>query len=165
MVLVLGIGDWVLFVSWLLYLGYFSFMSSFHLQIATLERVVFDGEVISVTLPGEAGEFGVLARHAPLITPLKTGEITARKDGETFYMAISGGLAEVQPQRVLVLADQAERAEEIDEELAEEGRRRAEELMREQREDAGAFEAARIELERALLRIKIARKHKSKRSG
>ena len=139
-------------------------MFSFNLQISTIERVVFDGTVVSVTLPGEAGEFGVLAHHAPLITPLTIGEIIARTNSETFFMAISGGLAEVQKDRVLVLADQAERAEEIDETLAEEGRRRAEELMRERREDAGVFEAARIQLERELLRIKIARKHRSKRS-
>lgn len=138
-------------------------MSTFHLQITTLERVVFDDDVTSVTLPGEAGEFAVLPRHASLITPLRIGEITAKKGDVVFYMAISGGLADVQQEHVLVLADQAERAEEIDEALAEEGRRRADKFMKEQRGDAGAFAAAEAELERALLRIKIARKHKSRR--
>lgn len=138
-------------------------MPTFHLQITTLERIVFDDEVISATFPGEAGEFGVLPRHAPLITPLAMGEITAKKGEQLFYMAISGGIAEVQPNRVLVLADQAERAEEIDEALAEEARKRAEKLMQEQSgKDDGVFAAAQAELQRALLRIKIARKHKTK---
>src|SRR3989338_3533642 len=97
----------------------------FHLRITTLERLVFDEDISSVTLPGEAGELTILPNHMPLITPLKLGEITARKNGEEFYMTVSSGMVEVQPHRVLVLADQAERAEEIDEKLAEEARKRA----------------------------------------
>lgn len=138
-------------------------MSTFHLRITTLEKLVFDSEVTSVTLPGEAGEFGILAHHAPLITPLKLGEITAKKNGEEFYMAISGGMAEVQPHRVLVLADQAERAEEIDEKLAEEARARAEAIMQEKHVDEETFATASAELQKALLHIKISRKHRSKK--
>ena len=136
-------------------------MSTFKLQIATLERIVFDEEVTSATFPGEAGEFGVLPHHAPLITPLTLGEITAKKNDQLFYMAISGGMAEVQPDRVLILADQAERAEEIDEEVAKEARDRAEKLMQEQKGNMEVFAAAEAELQRALLRIKIARKNKT----
>lgn len=135
-------------------------MKNFHLTIATLERTVFDDDVVSVTLPGEAGELTVLPEHIPLITALKLGEITARRNGENFYMAISSGMTEVQPHRVLVLADQAERAEEIDEKLAEEARARAEKIMQEKRGDEQAFAQAAAELERALLRLKIVRKRR-----
>ena len=134
----------------------------FHLRIATLERVVFDEDVVSVTLPGAAGELGILPKHMPLITPLTLGEIIARKNGEEFSLAVSGGMAEVQPQGVLILADQAERAEEIDEKLAEEARVRAEKLMQEKRDDLASFAEASAELERALLRLKLVQKHRSK---
>ena len=137
-------------------------MKNFHLTITTLERIVFDYDVASVTMPGDAGELTILPDHMPLITALKLGEITARRNGENFYMAISSGMTEVQPHRVLVLADQAERAEEIDEKLAEEARARAEKIMQEKRGDEQAFAQAAAELERALLRLKIVRKHRSR---
>ena len=135
----------------------------FHLRIATLEKVVFDSEVSSVTLPGEVGELGILPNHMPLITPLALGEITAKKNGEEFYMTVSGGMVEIQPHRVIVLADQAERAEEIDERLAEEARRRAEMIMKEKHVDSEAFAAAEAELQKALLRLKVVKKHRSKK--
>lgn len=133
---------------------------NFHLTIATLERTVFDDDVASATLPGEAGELTILPEHMPLITALKLGEITARQNGENFYMAVSSGMIDVQPHRVLVLADQAERAEEIDEKLAQEARVRAEKIMQEKKGDEQTFAQAAAELERALLRLKIARKHR-----
>jgi len=139
-------------------------MSDFHLRIATLERIVFDEKVNSVTLPGLAGEFGVLAGHVPLISPLKLGEITAKKDGEEFSIAVSGGMVEVQPHRVLVLADQAERAEEIDEKLAEQARERAENLMKDKQLDEKSFAAAEAELQRSLLQLKILRKHRTRKN-
>lgn len=132
-----------------------------HLRIATLGRTVFDEDVESVTLPGSEGELTVLKNHIPLITPLVLGEIIARRGGEEFSMTVSGGMVEVSPHRVLVLADQSERAEEIDIELAEEARRRAEKLMEEKREDVEEFAAAEAELQRALMRIKIAKRRKS----
>lgn len=138
-------------------------MSSFHLRITTLEKIVFDEEIESVTLPGEAGEFCVLANHTALITPLKLGAITAKKDGEEFYMTVSGGMVEVQPHRVLVLADQAERAEEIDEKLTEQARSRAESLMKEKQLGEKGFASAEAELQRALLQLHILKKHKSKK--
>ncbi|MDP3725420.1 MAG: ATP synthase F1 subunit epsilon [Nanoarchaeota archaeon] len=132
-----------------------------HLRIATLERTVFDEDIESVTLPGSEGEFTVLKNHLPLITSLSLGEIVARRGKEDFSMTVSGGMADVQPHRVLILADQAERAEEIDIELAEEARTRAEKLMEEHRDDAEEFAAAEAEMARALLRIKLAKRRKS----
>ncbi|HCA67016.1 MAG: ATP synthase F1 subunit epsilon [Candidatus Jacksonbacteria bacterium RIFOXYA2_FULL_44_7] len=136
----------------------------FHLRITTLERVVFDEETESVTLPGVTGEFTVLSGHIPFITSLKLGEITARNKAGEFFMGVSGGMAEVTGERVLVLADQAERAEEIDEQLAEEARNRAEALMSEKRGSGEVFAAAEAELQQSLLRLKIARKHRTKKS-
>jgi F-type H+-transporting ATPase subunit epsilon len=138
-------------------------MKNFHLRITTLENTVFDEEVESVTLPGAMGEMTVLPNHAPLITTLALGEITARKNSDEFLMTISNGMAEVQPHRVLVLADQAERAEEIDEKLAEEARARAEKIMKEKYEDKESFASAEAELQHSLLRLKVVRKHRSKR--
>lgn len=137
-------------------------MSLTHLRIATLERVVFDEKIEAVTLPGVDGEFGVLEGHAPLITSLKLGGITAKTREEEFFMAVSGGIVEVQPHRVLVLAHQAERAEEIDEQLAKEAKIRAETLMKEERIDKETFANAEAELKRSLLHLEILRKHRSK---
>ncbi|MBI4359578.1 MAG: ATP synthase F1 subunit epsilon [Candidatus Jacksonbacteria bacterium] len=137
----------------------------FHLRIATLERVVFDESVESVTLPGAYGEFTVLSDHIPFITSLKLGEITARGREDEFFMGVTGGMVEVTGERVLVLADQAERAEEIDEKLAEEARKRAETLMDEKRRSGEAFAAAEAELQQSLLRLKIVKKHRSRKSS
>ncbi|OGG42124.1 ATP synthase F1 subunit epsilon [Candidatus Jorgensenbacteria bacterium RIFCSPLOWO2_01_FULL_45_25b] len=131
---------------------------SLHLRIATLERTVFDEDVDIVMLPGEAGELGVLSGHIPLITPLILGEIVAKKNGEEFVMAVSGGMAEVNQGGVLVLADQAERAEEIDEHIAETARAKAEEIMKEKRSDEEGFAEAYAELQKSLLRLKVARR-------
>lgn len=136
----------------------------FRLRITTLEKIVFDDEITSVTLPGEDGELGILSNHVPLITSLKIGEIIAKKNGEEFYMTVSGGMAEIQPHRVLILADQAERAEEIDERLAEEARLKAEEIMKEKHIDLESFAIAEAELQKALLSLKVAKKHRSKKS-
>ncbi len=138
-------------------------MKIFRLKISTLERLVFDQEVNSVTLPGSAGEFGVLANHMPMISSLALGEISAKYNGEEYLLAVSGGMAEVQADQVTILADQAERAEEIDEKLAGEARDRAEKIMKEKHLDAESFASAEAELQRSLLRLKIARKHRSKR--
>jgi F-type H+-transporting ATPase subunit epsilon len=138
-------------------------MKTLNLRIATLEKLVFDEDVRSVTLPGSAGVLTILPNHMPLITPLSLGEIIAKGEHDEFLMAISSGMVEVQAQRVLVLADEAERAEEIDEARAEEARRRAEQIMHEKREDKETFAQAEAELQRALLRLKIVQKHKSRK--
>ncbi|MER3399204.1 MAG: ATP synthase F1 subunit epsilon, partial [Chloroflexota bacterium] len=83
-------------------------------EIITGERVVYAADVESVTLPGVEGELTVLPRHAPLLTMLKPGELVVRRGGEEVTMAVSGGFLEVMPDKVVVLADTAERAEEID---------------------------------------------------
>ena len=132
------------------------------LDIVTIERNVYSGEVDMVTAPGIVGELGILPRHAPLMTALKEGELRIQKDGEVEYFAIGGGFMEVRPDRVIVLADTAEMAEEIDIERAEAARQRAERLLAEgvPREQLPAIESA---LRRSRIRLKVARQRRRRR--
>jgi len=128
-------------------------------EIITGERVVYAADVESVTLPGVEGELTVLPRHAPLLTMLKPGELVVRRGGEEVTMAVSGGFLEVMPDKVVVLADTAERAEEIDIARAEAARRRAEESLRRAvtEEDLARARAA---LQRALVRLRVAERRR-----
>ena len=137
-------------------------MSSIRLDIVTAERVVYSEDVDVVVAPGIEGELGILPHHAPLMTILQVGELRVRKGGEEFSLAISGGFLEVRPDRVIVLADAAERAGEIDIARAEEAKRRAEEQLsyRAPGVDAAQAEAA---LRRSLIRLKVAEKRRKKR--
>ena len=91
---------------------------TFTLEVVTPEREVVREPVAEVQVPGREGYLGILAGHTPLLTELGTGALSYRKDGQTLYVAIAGGFAEVLPGRVLVLADAAQRADEIDAEQA-----------------------------------------------
>jgi F-type H+-transporting ATPase subunit epsilon len=138
-------------------------MPVFTIDIVTAERIVYSAEVDEVIAPGVEGQLGILPHHAPLMTILQAGELVVRKGGEDHIMAISGGFLEVRPDRVIVLADQAERAEEIDTARAEEARKRAEQSLAERKAagvDAAAVEAA---LRRALVRLSVAEKIKTRR--
>jgi F-type H+-transporting ATPase subunit epsilon len=133
-------------------------------KIVTPERIVFEEEVDQVTLPTQEGEITVLPNHIPLISVLQAGELVAKKDGEEIAMAVSGGMVEVQKNELTVLADTAERAEEIDLARAEEARRRAEKLKEEKvRADETEYAAVAATLEKNLARIKVAKKHLTKR--
>ena len=138
-------------------------MSSMRLDIVTAERVVYSEDVDLVVAPGVGGELGILPHHAPLMTMLQPGELLVRKEGEESSLALSGGFLEVRPDRVIVLADAAERVEEIDIDRAEEAKRRAEERLKEHLPgvDLTRTEAA---LQRSLTRLKVAEKRR-KRAG
>ncbi len=130
---------------------------TFKLEVITPDRVVArDDEVVSVTAPGSQGYFGVLANHAPMMTELKLGKLDFRRaDGTSDAMAVTGGFLEVIEDKVSVLAESAELAEEIDVERAEEAKKRAEERLAAAgpQVDAARAEAA---LERALNRLHVA---------
>src|SRR5919201_2363674 len=96
-----------------------------HLDIVTVERVVLSGDVDYVSAPGIDGVLGILPRHEPLLTALTFGELRYKKDGEERSIAIGGGFMEVRPDKVTVLADAADHADEIDEQRAEEARQGA----------------------------------------
>ena len=122
-------------------------MATTRLEIVTAERVVFSEDVDAVIAPGIEGQLGVLPHHAPLMTTLTPGELLVRKGGEEFALAITGGFVEVRPDRIIILADAAERVEEIDVARAEEAKRRAEERLK-----APVAEVDRLRAEAALRR-------------
>lgn len=139
-------------------------MPKLDVHIVTAEREVFvQGEVDEVVVPGIEGELTVLPEHAPLLTMVKPGVILVRSGGEEIDMAITGGFLEVRNDRVTILADAAERAEEIDAVRAEEARRLAERQL-EEREAEVDLAAAAAALQRALVRLKAAERRR-RRSG
>lgn len=134
-------------------------MAKIRLEIITAERVVYADEVDAVVAPGVEGELGILPRHAPLLTLLQVGELRVRKGSDETYIAISGGFMEVRSDKVVVLAETAERAEEIDMERTEAARQRAQALLAQGPPAADAAQAASA-LRRSLLRLKVARRRR-----
>lgn len=127
-------------------------MAKLKVELVTAEGRLLSQEADFVLAPGMDGELGVLPRHIPLLTPLVTGEVLVRNDGHEERLFVSGGFLEVLPDRVVILADDAERAENIDEHRAEEARRRAQELLAENKDNA---EASAM-LESAMFRLRVA---------
>lgn len=139
-------------------------MATLHLEIVTIERRVYNDEVSMVVAPGSEGMLGILPRHTPLLTALTYGELQIKKDGqEDQFFAIGGGFMEVQPNRVVVLADSAERAEEIDVERAEAARRRAEDSIAKAPEEL-ELERAESALRRNITRLKVAERRRGARA-
>ena len=134
------------------------------LDIVTAERVVYSEEVDVVVAPGIEGELGILPHHTNLMTTLQAGELRVRRAGEELSMAISGGFLEVRPDRVIVLADAAERDTEIDLARAEDAKRRAQERLS---HPTVGVDVARAEaaLRRSIARLKVAEKRRRRRLG
>jgi F-type H+-transporting ATPase subunit epsilon len=124
------------------------------LEIVTPDRSVVTERVDEVEIPGAEGYFGVLPGHTPLLAMLKVGELWYRKGAEKSYLSIAFGFAEVLPDRVTILAQLAERPEEIDVARAEAARRRAEERLATPAPEID-FERARIALMKSLIRIQV----------
>ena len=130
-------------------------------EIVTQERLVFSKDVDSVNLPGIEGRMGILPNHSPLLTVLDFGEVMVRTEGEEEYFAIGGGFAEVQPQKVIILADSAEQADEIDIQRAQEARERALKAMEEGvRQDPTAYALIEATLRRAEIRMDVSRRRR-----
>jgi len=132
------------------------------LEIVTAEGTVFADDVNEVVAWGIEGQLGILPHHAPLMTMLQPGDLLIRKDNEEHYLAISGGFLEVRPDKVIILADACERAEEIDIERAEAARRRADEILKTRPPDVDTA-AAEAALRRSLARIRTAEKRRRKK--
>jgi len=132
------------------------------LEVVTPDRAVVREEVDEVQLPGTEGYLGILPGHTPLLTSLRVGQLWYRKGADKHYLAIAFGFAEVLPDRVRLLAQVAERAEEIDLSRAEEHRRRAEAAMQAARSGASDIdlERARISLLKSMVRIQVATRAK-----
>ena len=124
------------------------------LEIVTPDRALVREEVDEVQVPGSEGYFGVLPGHTPLLATLKIGELWYRIGQEKHYLAIAGGFAEVLPDRVTILAQIAEHAQDVDFARAEAARKRAEERLARPPQDLD-FERARIALMKALIRIQV----------
>jgi F-type H+-transporting ATPase subunit epsilon len=125
------------------------------LEIVTPERLLVRERIEGVQIPGKTGELGILPGHAPLITTLTIGEISYRQGTNTHYLAVAWGFAEVLPNKVTILADTAERAEEIDVKRAQEAKTRAEEALKRSAADLD-FDATLYALHRAEVRIAVA---------
>lgn len=130
-------------------------------EIVSQDRTVYEGDVDSVLLPGASGEMGILPKHAPVLTTLKYGVIKVRTAGKEELFTVAGGVAEVQPNIVTILADAAENVEEIDIARAEEARNRAEEILAKGvPADTDAYLAMEAALRRSNLRLDAARRYR-----
>ncbi|MFC1846557.1 F0F1 ATP synthase subunit epsilon [Chloroflexota bacterium] len=140
-------------------------MATIKLDVVTAEKEVYSDDVDMVLAPGIEGVLGILPQHTPLMTMLQPGELIARKGSSEYSLAVSGGFLEVRPDRVIVLADSAERAEEIDIARAEEAKKRAEERIEAKYESS--LDAARADaaLQRSLIRLKVATRRRKRKPG
>jgi len=131
-------------------------------EIVSQDRMVFEGDVDMVLVPGSQGEMGILPNHAPLLSTLKYGILKVRSEGQEEYFTVAGGVAEVQPDIITVLADAAENVREIDTARAEAARRRAEEYLQAgPPPDTDAYLAMEAALRRSNLRLDAARRFRS----
>ncbi len=130
-------------------------------EIVSQDRTVFQGDVDIVVLPGAAGEMGILPHHAPVLTILKYGVIKIRRDGKEELFAVAGGMAEVQPDIVTILADAAENIEDIDIIRAKAAKKRAEDALTKLKpEDHDAYLRMEAALRRSNLRLDVARRYR-----
>ena len=139
-------------------------MATIRLEVVTPEKMVFSDDVDLILAWGVEGQLGILPHHAPLMTILQPGDLVFRKAGKEESLTISGGFLEVRPDKVVVLADACERAEEIDVARAEAAKQRAQEALKTAATevDVAAAEAA---LRRSLARIRAVEKIRRRRSG
>jgi len=133
------------------------------LDIVTAEQAVYSEDVDMVIVPGVLGQLGILPHHTPLMTMLEPGELIAKNGSEEFGLVVSGGFLEVRPDRAIVLADTAERAEEIDIARAEEAKRRAEQHLADKYAPGIDTARAGAALRRSLIRLEVARRRRKRR--
>jgi F-type H+-transporting ATPase subunit epsilon len=131
-------------------------------EIVSQDRPVFEGDVDMVVLPGIEGEMGILPNHAPLLTTLQYGVIKVKQGGETHFFTVSGGVAEIRPEIITILANAAESVDEIDIARAEAARRRAEERLQQvsRSKNLDAYLAAEAALRRSTLRLNAVRRYR-----
>src|SRR5919202_4078468 len=126
------------------------------LEVITPERRVFEDEVDMVVIPGSEGMLGILPHHAPLFTSLGAGEMRVKKGTLDYVFVVFGGFMDVRQDKVTVLTDVAEHAEDIDERRAEEARQRAQQALEAAPDDTAEEQRARAALKRALIRLRVA---------
>ena len=131
-----------------------------HLEIVTPERLAFSDDVDMVLVPGIEGELGILPHHTPLVGLLGLGELKIRRGGQEESFAIAGGFLQVRPDKVVVMAETASMASEIDLEKAQEARREAQRALESGFHEGADLSAARAALQHALLEIQVAERHR-----
>jgi F-type H+-transporting ATPase subunit epsilon len=134
-------------------------MNTIHVDVVSIEESIFEGEAEFVALPGEAGELGIYPQHTPLITRIRPGAVRIKVAGqaEEEFVFVAGGILEVQPNRVTVLADTAIRAHDLDEARADEARKAAEEALANRSADID-YAKAQAELVSAMAQLAAIRK-------
>lgn len=137
-------------------------MSTFNLQVVALDKVFYDGECESLTIPAVDGEKGVLASHEPVVMAITAGEMRFTANGQQQVAAVGCGFAEITGDKVVVITDFAQKPEEINIERAERAKVRAEEQIREKRSQI-EFAHSQAELARAMARLKVAKRHGSRK--
>ena len=137
-------------------------MATLHVDVVSAEEQIFSGEAKFVALPGESGELGILPQHTPLITRIKPGAVRIKRtDDSEEFVFVAGGILEVQPNRVTVLADTAIRGKDLDEAKATEAMKRAEEAKKNAKSDID-FAAAQSEFAAMAAQIAALRKFRKK---
>jgi F-type H+-transporting ATPase subunit epsilon len=132
-----------------------------HCEIVSQDRMVYQGDIDMAVLPGTDGVMGILPKHAPLLTVLKYGIITLRNKKEELYFTVAGGVVEVQPDQITILADAAENVEEIDIQRAEAARKRVEDMLAKGvPQDPDAYLRIQAALRRSTLRIDAVRRYR-----
>ena len=139
-------------------------MATMMLEIITAEQQLYGEEVEMVVAPGADGQLGILPHHAPLMTMLQPGELLIRKDGSDTYMIVTGGFMEVIGNKVTILADAAERSEEIDETRAVTAMERARERLASQPSEL-QLERAVTAFRRAQVRVNVVRRRRPRGAG
>ena len=138
-------------------------MSAIRLEIVSAETAIFSGEANMVVAPGKDGDLGIAPKHTPLLTTLRPGEVEVHKEGEDKeYIYVTGGILEVQPHMVTILADSATHSDELDEEAALEAKNQAEQALQgaDKKED---LEQAQAQLAEAAARYSAVKKLKGKK--
>lgn len=136
-------------------------MKTLHLKIITPERTLFDEQVAQVSLPTPNGEITVLPHHIPVLSLIQAGEVRiVNEKKKTIPMVISGGFIEINGDRVLLLADTAERVEELDIERAEAAQERAQQRLHEKQIDAQEYALLMAKIEKELARVRVGRKYR-----
>jgi len=139
-------------------------MSKIHFEIVTPEAVAYQDKIDALTLDTQLGEITILPNHMPLVSVLRPGEMRIKKGNEEIVMAVAGGFVEIQPHsKVIIVADAAERAENIDELKAQEARKRAQDILA-KKSTAEEIADAQAALAHALAQLKVARRRKTKHS-
>ena len=129
-------------------------MKTIHVSVVTPDGPVYEADVEMVSARAQSGELGILPGHIPLVAPLQIGAVRLKKGSSTELVAVSGGFLEVRPDKVTILAQAAEKAEEIDVERAKEAKQRAEQRLQGKQDDVD-FKRAELSLKRAINRIEV----------